>query len=244
MRGHRPLSTVNPIAATNSSDNKQPTESLIMEHIAQVFTFRTTFVTDESGNKVTDGNGNFVKKKIPSITLNIPQASAEEIIVALSEPGAVQSWLVAVINAEFAAGARAQINTFIEENPSAAEVGAEAVNLDELTFAKLAESAATGRSSSVPQDADYDAFAADYIPVIKSAAGKNDAQVKKHVALFKRAFTDVKNDRAVLAALMDLLRVWRDHTQAFGEHAAVYEHLMQKAQKFLTKESKQTIELI
>ena len=215
-----------------------------MEHIAQTFTFRTAFVTDESGNKVKDTNGDFVKKKLPNLTLNIPQATAEEIIVALSEPGAVQNWLVSVINAEFASGARAQINTFIEENPGAAEVPAEAVNLDELTFAKLAESAATGRSSSVPQDTDYDAFAADYIPVIKQHAGKNDAQVKKHVALFKRAFTDVKNDRAVLAALMDLLRMWRDHTQAFTEHAAVYEHLMAKATKFLTKEVKQTIELI
>lgn len=215
-----------------------------MEHIAQVFTFRTAFVTDESGNKVTDGNGNFVKKKIPNITLNIPQASAEEIIVALSEPGAVQSWLVSVINAEFAAGARAQINTFIEENPSAAEVSADAVNLDELTFAKLAEAAATGRSTSVPQDADYDAFNADYGPVIKQYANKNDAQVKKHAAIYKRAFTDVKNDRAVLAALMDLLRMWRDHTQAFGEHQFVYEHLINKAQKFMVKETKQTIELI
>lgn len=215
-----------------------------MEHIAQTFTFRTAFVTDESGNKVTDGNGNFVKKKLPNLTLNIPQATAEEIIVALSEAGAVQNWLVSVINAEFSAGARAQINTFIEENPGAAEVPADAVNLDELTFAKLAESAATGRSASVPQDADYDAFNADYGPVIKACAGKNDAQVKKHVAIFKRAFTDVKNDRAVLAALMDLLRAWRDNTQAFSEHQFVYEHLMAKAQKFMTKEVKQTIELI
>jgi len=182
-----------------------------------------------------------IARKLPQLTVALPVFSVDEIIVALSEEGPVQDFVVGLVSNAVVQAARAQINEFESENPACAEIPASAVKLELLTLAELASSATSGSSID---DADMAAFFADYEAVMPEVTGKSAETIKKHTTIFKAKFSNVKNDKGVLALLLEHLQGWKKSSPNYNEHAQVFTMLQSKATGYLNKEAKPLVELL
>lgn len=181
-------------------------------------------------------------RKLPQLTVALPAYSAEEIIIALSEAGPVQDFITGLVSGAVALAARSMINEYESENPACSEIPASAVNLDGLTLAELASTSTV--SGSAIGDEDMAAFFADYEGVMPEVTGKSLDTIKKHTTIFKAKFQNVKNDKRVLALLMENLMGWKKSSLNAGEHAQVFAMLQNKATGYLNKEAKPLVELL
>lgn len=199
------------------------------------FNFRTKTLKDAEGNAVGE-------RKLPTLTVAIPSYSTEEIIIALSEAGTVQDFILGLVNQAVVAATRAQISEYEQENPACAEIPVSCINLDLLTLTELASSGSS--NSNAISDEDLAAFFADYEGVMPEVTGKSEQTIKKHTSIFKSKFSSVKNDKGVLALLLENLLGWKKSTENFGDHSAVFNMLQAKATGYLNKEAKPLLELL
>ena len=199
------------------------------------FTFRTKTLKDAEGNPIGE-------RKLPALTVALPTYTAEEIIIALSEAGPVQDFIVGLMQGAVASAARSMVNEYESENPAVAEIPVSAVNLDGLTLAELAStSSSTGNTIS---DEDTAAFFADYETVMPAVTDKSLDTIKKHTTIFKAKFQNVKNDKRVLALLLENLMGWKKSSENAGEHTQVFNMLQAKATGYLNKDAKPLVELL
>lgn len=202
------------------------------------FYFRTDKVRDDEGKVI--GNG----RKHPDVKAMLPIPTYNDLIAFL-EAGGKEAELIldAAIN-EVDRAARNQINDWRETNGLAATFTANDFDLSKLSLTAIALTPKGERGGSTISDDDWTAFLDDYAHVMVNAVGYEEKKVKLAVMHFKVQLRRIKNDKAAVQKLLDLLNIWASKTDNLEDYTACYEDLTKRAAKYLKAEDKNVSEAL
>lgn len=167
------------------------------------FNFKSRRITDESGNEIGR------TKKQPSLTVDLPVPSTDEVITMLQAGGAEAVLLMAQIGDIIYQAARGQFDEIIEQfgDDDSKEVTADMLNYDQLSISYLANLPPSSRGVQAISDEEWQAFFEDYLAVMVAATGKTEDRIKNHINLFKRP-QKAKANKEVLKVLVDQLDIY------------------------------------
>jgi len=189
------------ISSNRSNSNYQ-------EHIMPVaqtykFNFKSRRITDENGNEIGR------TKKQPSLTIDLPVPSTDEVIAMLQAGGAEAVLLFTQIGDTIYQAARSQFDEIIEQfgDDDSKEVTADMLNYDQLSISYLANLPPSSRGVQAISDEEWQAFFEDYLAVMVAATGKTEDRIKNHINLFKKP-QKAKANKEVLKVLVDQLDIY------------------------------------
>lgn len=167
------------------------------------FNFKSRRITDENGNEIGR------TKKQPSLTVDLPVPSIEEVIAMLQAGGAEAVLLMTQIGDIVYQAARGQFDEVIEQfgDDDSKEVTADMLNYDQLSISYLANLPPSSRGVQAISDEEWQAFFEDYLAVMVAATGKTEDRIKNHINLFKRP-QKAKANKEVLKVLVDQLDIY------------------------------------
>jgi len=167
------------------------------------FNFKSRRITDESGNEIGR------TKKQPSLTVDLPVPSTDEVISMLQAGGAEAVLLLTQIGDTIYQAARGQFDEIIEQfgDDDSKEVTADMLNYDQLSISYLANLPPSSRGVQAISDEEWQAFFEDYLAVMVAATGKTEDRIKNHINLFKRP-QKAKANKEVLKVLVDQLDIY------------------------------------
>ena len=167
------------------------------------FNFKSRRITDENGNEIGR------TKKQPSLTVDLPVPSTEEVIAMLQAGGAEAVLLMTQIGDTIYQAARGQFDEVIEQfgDDDSKEVTADMLNYDQLSITYLANLPPSSRGVQAISDEEWQAFFEDYLAVMVAATGKTEDRIKNHINLFKRP-QKAKANKEVLKVLVDQLDIY------------------------------------
>ena len=167
------------------------------------FNFKSRRITDENGNEIGR------TKKQPSLTVDLPVPSIEEVIAMLQAGGAEAVLLMTQIGDTIYQAARGQFDEIIEQfgDDDSKEVTADMLNYDQLSISYLANLPPSSRGVQAISDEEWQAFFEDYLAVMVAATGKTEDRIKNHINLFKRP-QKAKANKEVLKVLVDQLDIY------------------------------------
>lgn len=167
------------------------------------FNFKSRRITDESGNEIGR------TKKQPSLTVDLPVPSTDEVIAMLQAGGAEAVLLLTQIGDTIYQAARGQFDEIIEQfgDDDSKEVTADMLNYDQLSISYLANLPPSSRGVQAISDEEWQAFFEDYLAVMVAATGKTEDRIKNHINLFKRP-QKAKANKEVLKVLVDQLDIY------------------------------------
>ena len=167
------------------------------------FNFKSRRITDESGNEIGR------TKKQPSITVDLPVPSTDEVIAMLQAGGAEAVLLFTQTGDTIYQAARGQFDEIIEQfgDDDSKEVTADMLNYDQLSISYLANLPPSSRGVQAISDEEWQAFFEDYLAVMVAATGKTEDRIKNHINLFKRP-QKAKANKEVLKVLVDQLDIY------------------------------------
>lgn len=167
------------------------------------FNFKSRRITDESGNEIGR------TKKQPSLTVDLPVPSTDEVIAMLQAGGAEAVLLMTQIGDIIYQAARGQFDEVIEQfgDDDSKEVTADMLNYDQLSISYLANLPPSSRGVQAISDEEWQAFFEDYLAVMVAATGKTEDRIKNHINLFKRP-QKAKANKEVLKVLVDQLDIY------------------------------------
>lgn len=167
------------------------------------FNFKSRRITDENGNEIGR------TKKQPSLTVDLPVPSVEEVITLLQAGGAEAVLLLTQIGDTIYQAARGQFDEIIEQfgDDDSKEVTADMLNYDQLSISYLANLPPSSRGVQAISDEEWQAFFEDYLAVMVAATGKTEDRIKNHINLFKRP-QKAKANKEVLKVLVDQLDIY------------------------------------
>ena len=167
------------------------------------FNFKSRRITDENGNEIGR------TKKQPSLTVDLPVPSTDEVIAMLRAGGAEAVLLMAQIGDIVYQAARGQFDEIIEQfgDDDSKEVTADMLNYDQLSISYLANLPPSSRGVQAISDEEWQAFFEDYLAVMVAATGKTEDRIKNHINLFKRP-QKAKANKEVLKVLVDQLDIY------------------------------------
>ena len=167
------------------------------------FNFKSRRITDESGNEIGR------TKKQPSLTVDLPVPSTDEVITMLQAGGAEAVLLFTQIGDIIYQAARGQFDEIIEQfgDDDSKEVTADMLNYDQLSISYLANLPPSSRGVQAISDEEWQAFFEDYLAVMVAATGKTEDRIKNHINLFKRP-QKAKANKEVLKVLVDQLDIY------------------------------------
>lgn len=167
------------------------------------FNFKSRRITDEAGNEIGR------TKKQPSLTVDLPIPSTEEVIAMLQTGGAEAVLLMTQIGDTIYQAARGQFDEVIEQfgDDDSKEVTADMLNYDQLSISYLANLPPSSRGVQAISDEEWQAFFEDYLAVMVAATGKTEDRIKNHINLFKRP-QKAKANKEVLKVLVDQLDIY------------------------------------
>ena len=167
------------------------------------FNFKSRRITDEAGNEIGR------TKKQPSLTVDLPVPSTDEVIAMLRAGGAEAVLLMAQIGDIVYQAARGQFDEIIEQfgDDDSKEVTADMLNYDQLSISYLANLPPSSRGVQAISDEEWQAFFEDYLAVMVAATGKTEDRIKNHINLFKRP-QKAKANKEVLKVLVDQLDIY------------------------------------
>ena len=167
------------------------------------FNFKSRRITDESGNEIGR------TKKQPSITVDLPVPSTDEVIIMLQAGGAEAVLLMTQIGDTIYQAARGQFDEIIEQfgDDDSKEVTADMLNYDQLSISYLANLPPSSRGVQAISDEEWQAFFEDYLAVMVAATGKTEDRIKNHINLFKKP-QKAKANKEVLKVLVDQLDIY------------------------------------
>ena len=167
------------------------------------FNFKSRRITDENGNEIGR------TKKQPSLTVDLPVPSTDEVIAMLQSGGAEAVLLMTQIGDTIYQAARGQFDEVIEQfgDDDSKEVTADMLNYDQLSISYLANLPPSSRGVQAVSDEEWQAFFEDYLAVMVAATGKTEDRIKNHVSLFKRP-QKAKANKEVLKVLVDQLDIY------------------------------------
>ena len=167
------------------------------------FNFKSRRITDENGNEIGR------TKKQPSLTVDLPVPSTDEVIIMLQAGGAEAVLLMTQIGDTIYQAARGQFDEIIEQfgDDDSKEVTADMLNYDQLSISYLANLPPSSRGVQAISDEEWQAFFEDYLAVMVAATGKTEDRIKNHINLFKRP-QKAKANKEVLKVLVDQLDIY------------------------------------
>ena len=167
------------------------------------FNFKSRRITDENGNEIGR------TKKQPSLTVDLPVPSIDEVIAMLQAGGAEAVLLMTQIGDTIYQAARGQFDEVIEQfgDDDSKEVTADMLNYDQLSISYLANLPPSSRGVQAVSDEEWQAFFEDYLAVMVAATGKTEDRIKNHINLFKKP-QKAKANKEVLKVLVDQLDIY------------------------------------
>jgi len=167
------------------------------------FNFKSRRITDEAGNEIGR------TKKQPSLTVDLPVPSIEEVIAMLQAGGAEAVLLMTQVGDIVYQAARGQFDEVIEQfgDDDSKEVTANMLNYDQLSISYLANLPPSSRGVQAISDEEWQAFFEDYLAVMVAATGKTEDRIKNHINLFKKP-QKAKANKEVLKVLVDQLDIY------------------------------------
>lgn len=167
------------------------------------FNFKSRRITDEAGNEIGR------TKKQPSLTVDLPVPSIDEVIAMLQAGGAEAVLLMTQIGDTIYQAARGQFDEVIEQfgDDDSKEVTADMLNYDQLSISYLANLPPSSRGVQAISDEEWQAFFEDYLAVMVAATGKTEDRIKNHINLFKKP-QKAKANKEVLKVLVDQLDIY------------------------------------
>ena len=167
------------------------------------FNFKSRRITDESGNEIGR------TKKQPSLTVDLPVPTTDEVIAMLQSGGAEAVLLMMQISDIIYQAARGQFDEVIEQfgDDDSKEVTADMLYYDQLSISYLANLPPSSRGVQAVSDEEWQAFFEDYLAVMVAATGKTEDRIKNHINLFKRP-QKAKANKEVLKVLADQLDIY------------------------------------
>ncbi len=198
--------------------------------------FKKEKIKDSSGNVVGEG------KKLPSFKKSAPVPTVEGILAIVENGGAGLALLQEVMADIIFGQIRRETNDIRTKNAENkqpdAEIKAEQIDDSKLDWNYIANLPKSDRRSLGITDEDWESFFTDYLAVMPAATGKDKDRIEQHVGIFKRKFSNVRNDKAALGVLRDALNVWAANTAAMEDNSEVYEYLSKRVESLLAEEEK------
>lgn len=196
------------------------------------FNFRSRVIRDENGAEIGKAAKN------PSVEVDLPVLTAEEIAGYLANPVSKEAQLIidavaGIISAE----AKAQLDDIIEGFGDSNEVAtAQHIDFAKLDFSYIANLPPATRTRG-PQisDEDWAAFYEDYKAVIIPATGKPEAKINNHIAVFKKPAA-YKARKDIIGALVDHLDIYVSKTSMLEDTGACVNKLLARFNKMLAVE--------
>lgn len=167
------------------------------------FNFKSRAIKDESGKEIGR------TKKQPSVEVDLPILSADEIIELLATGGKESELIVSAVSDIIYGAARQQFDEVIESfgDNQEKEVNASMLDYDKLTLSYVASIPASQRGTTALSEEDWVLFFEDYVAVMVAATGKEEARIKNHINIFKKP-VKVKANKEVLNVLVDQLDIY------------------------------------
>lgn len=195
------------------------------------FHFKKEKIKDTAGKVIGEG------KKLPSIKASLPVPSAEGILTIVQAGGKELELLQDAMSDIIFSQARGQINE-LREKGTDVEIKPDALDTSKLSWSFIANLPKSERRGLGISDEDWDAFFADYRAIMPKATGKDEDRIEKHVAIYKRKFATVRNDKKALGVLNEMLALWAANTGAMEDHETVYDYLKKRVEVLLQEEEK------
>lgn len=167
------------------------------------FNFKSRAIKDENGKEIAR------TKKQPSVEVDLPILSADE-IVDLLQAGGKEAELIVSATADIIYGAaRQQFDEVIEGfgDNQEKEVNASMLDYDKLTLSYVSSIPASQRGTTALSEEDWALFFEDYLAVMVAATGKEEARINNHINIFKKP-VKVKANKEVLNVLVDQLDIY------------------------------------
>ena len=202
------------------------------------FFFRTDKVRDDEGKVIGTG------RKHPDVKAVLPVPTYAQMIELLQQGGKEAELLFDAVTAEIDRAARAQINDWRENIPADANFAANNFDLSKLTLTAIANTPRGERGGAAISDEDWTAFLEDYKHVMVHVVGYEEKKVNLAIMHFKVQLRRIKNDKAAVQKLLDLLNVWASKTDNLEDHMSCYEDLTKRAAKYLKAEEKNVSEAL
>lgn len=196
------------------------------------FHFKKEKMKDDKGEVIGEG------KKLPTLKLQLPvRPSADAVLKIIEVGGKELDLLLDTMQETVEARAREIINAWREKNEGKevpADVLADAKSFAWSTIANLPKSE---RGLGI-EEAEWDAFFADYRAVMPGATGKDKDRIEKHVAIYKRKFQSIRNDKKALSVLDDMLALYATATPNMEDNQKVYDYLKERVTTLKQEEEK------
>lgn len=193
--------------------------------------FKKEKVRNEKGEKIGEG------KKLPSTKGTVPVPSAEGIIEIVSAGGPALKFLQDVMQDAVFTHGRALVDAWRESNPDK-EVPAEVLDASKLGWDFLANLPQGERRGLGITDEDWEDFFGDYREVMPKATGKDLDRIEKHIAIYKKKFSAVRNDKKALGVLNDMLALYATSTGNLEDNEKVYDYLKKRVETLLQEDVK------
>lgn len=202
------------------------------------FFFRTDKIRDNEGKVI--GNG----RKHPDVKAVLPIPTYEQMIGFLQQGGKEAELMLEALVNEIDRAARQQINDFREEKGLDVDFTPTMFDLSKLTVTAIANTPRGERGGPAISDEDWTSFLEDYKHVMVNVVGYEAKKVDLALMHFKVQLRRIKNDKAAVQKLLDLLNIWATKTENLEDHTACYEDLSKRAAKYLKAEEKNVSEAL
>ena len=196
------------------------------------YTFRTDNIRDDSGKVLGKG------RKHPDVASVLPVPTAHDVIKFLQHGGKEAALIMDTLYAQVEVAGRQQINDWRENNGAEKDFTATLFDLSKLSIEAIAALEPKDRASTGPSEEDITAFLDDYMHVMLHVVGYEEKRVNMHIMHYKVQLRRIKNDKAAVQKLLDLLNTWASKTENLEDHLIVYEDLSKRAAKYLRAEEK------
>lgn len=202
------------------------------------FFFRTDKLRDNEGKVL--GNG----RKHPDVKAVLPVPTYAQMIEFLQQGGKEAELMFDALVTEIDRAARNQINDFREDKGLDVDWKADMFDLSKLSVTAIANTPRGERGGPTISDEDWTAFLADYKHVMVDIVGYEEKKVDLAIMHLKVQLRRIKNDKAAVAKLLELLNLYATKTESMEDHAGAWQELTKKAQKYLTAEEKNVSEAL
>jgi len=201
-----------------------------MQSTSIKFNFRSDSIRDESGRVIGKTT------KHPSVTVNIPALTADDLLTILEAGGLQLELLLASANAVIYQASRDVVNDAIEAKKEVNQALLDAA-APELTWAKLAvRTPAERKVAGISKDT-WEAFSNDYQEVMRLVlVDKSPESIALGASHLVKKFNGCRYQKDVIATLRNYLAAWYANTSEKDDFEEVYNALDSRAELLLNAE--------
>lgn len=196
------------------------------------FFFKKSPIRDADGKKIGEG------RKHPDVVAVLPMPlTMDDVVAAITAQPKVADLVIEALQATIYDAARAQINSWREENGDDADFSADKFDLSKLELTFLATVEKASRAGYTPSEEELKAFCEDYAEVVLGT-GYDAKKVQNHCDLYKKGMNKVKASKPTLSKLVEVLQLYAARTANMADHEQVFGWLVARAERWINAEEK------